>query len=499
MPTPSLEKAAKIAELSKKNGGVFVFATCDPSLVNQENASAEIAKYPFAEYSCVECGTHFHGVKADGISAHCVTCGSHKTKVLEESKPKIPQDSELAFVGCPSCGTNNILAEAHVHAVEGSFHCVICGTDLKTQAELEDPMDELDVPEVDDMELIDVDSDEETADTTMEAPSDSADAPLGTDPVDPVTVTQDLPSDKPSGEVPADEVNPGTTQQDPIDEKMLTADTDEMPMNDYSGDEVVVDMTDIEESPELSFVYRDTSLSLMGNNKIIATLTEEKAGDNASMMQTEEFRRALSHSIASLGLKRALAQYGFEVAKVRVPLSTVVRKKVEAAVKDETAALKKQREEVATDFEHSVVIAAAGFAGNFWRDRTDPLKLAIAAELKALNVRNATALVDKIFAAHGVSHLKAVIDLAKELNNKSAEARNALAGAIDLAKYQPMVVKASEDTEDETSDDEEEEDDTDVATIATPVETASVPPSKSMYRSPELRSILGDSENLFPM
>lgn len=485
MPTPSLEKAAAIAELAKKNGGVFVFATRDADLVHQENASAEIAKTPFAEFSCAECGSHVHGVKADGMTPFCVVCGHHETKLVETSKPKIPSDSELAHLSCASCGTIHAFAPELAHTIGSHLHCTACGTEMKTHADL----DEMDtgLPDVDDMELVDVgdDMDEEISETTMDEPSDKASDTLTEDPVDTVTTTQDEPNAKPD-EVEEDPVNPGTTQQEVIAE----------------GEEVDVDMMDdLEgegEGENLSFAFFGEKAAIVDVERmqILATLTPADAGENASMMQTQHFVQSVAHTIKTQGLKKACATYGFKPAKVKVKLNTVASKKVTASVEAHTKALETARAEVMEDVDHALQIAVAGFAGNFWRNQTDPLKVALLAEARAIGLKNPQQFVDRLFKEHSVASMKQVVELAKDLLKKSPESRNALAEAIDLASYQPMVTKAAEG-ENEADDEENDEEESAVATIATPVAEVSNAPIRPTFQSPELNQILGERKSLF--
>lgn len=502
MPTPSLEKAAAVAELSKKHGGLFVFATRSAKLLSHENASAEIAKHKFAEHACADCGTHFEMVKADAMQPFCVTCGSEHVKVLAEVKPKVPGDSELASVPCSCCGTKTVI-RPELASVAGSIHCTACGTAMtlkKATADVEIDGQDNPVVDADDLDLVDLEEDpigEETAENTQDNPETEAPA-LSPDAVAPTTTTQESDPEAKTADLPADPVEPNTTLQDPAPE-VSEADDGEDNLDDGENfDAIDVDMVDEldgDDDVELSFVHIGKDVHLIGKQQIVATLTEEAAGDNAGIMHTEEFRRAVAHSIGTLGLKKAVAQYGFKPATLKVKLDKTFAKKVEASVEKKAKELSAAQSEVFEDVAQALDISAAGFAGNFWRNKADPLKVALANELKAVGVKNSAQFVDRVFAAHGVAHIQQVLELAKELIKKPVEARNALAQAIDLAKYQPMVVKASDESEDEMEDEDTEEDD-DVLAVATPVSEPVVAStsnrSKSPYRSQALASILGN-------
>lgn len=503
MATPSLEKAAAVAKLSKKHGGLFVFATRSTKLLASENASAEIAKHKFAEHACNDCGTHFEMAHVKSMQPFCVTCGSEHVKVLSASKTKIPADSELASATCSCCGTKAVI-RPELAAVAGSIHCTVCGTSMKLKADAEGEGEDETVPsetvDADDLELVDVDDEpveEETAEQTQGEPGTEM-SPLNPDPVNPVTTTQQ------PGVVDGNEELP----RDPDDK---TTNTQQVQVaNEVGGEDVGVGLDDVDvnmvdeldgnEDVELSFVHIDKNVHLIGKQQIVATLSEADAGDNAEMMHTEQFRKAVAHSIETLGLKKAVAQYGFKPAIVKIPLKKTFAKAVEASVAKHTKALSTAQREVFEDVSQCLDISAAGFAGNFWRGKVDPLKAALANELKSVGVKNSTVFIDRVFASHAVAHVQQVIELAKEIIKKPVEARNALAQAIDMAKYQPMVVKAADESQDEDLDDQvaDEDGEDEVLSVARIVESEPVVASSTSnqstpYRSPELARILGNS------
>ena len=76
---PDLIKASQVSAAAKKVGGVYVVATRNQQLPQEENASAQIAEYPLAEYSCKECATVFSANA--GMTAHCLTCGNRNKRI----------------------------------------------------------------------------------------------------------------------------------------------------------------------------------------------------------------------------------------------------------------------------------------------------------------------------------------------------------------------------------------------------------------------------------
>jgi hypothetical protein len=482
MPKTDLKATvAKLAEVARKTGGVFVFATRDANLPRGENVSAEIAEYPFAEHTCKECATVFSAVKAEGLQNHCITCGTDKVVANEISKPSIPQDSELSYLTCAACGTHNCFATAIGKEVASALCCTACGTNLHFTTASEEFMDsDDDTLDVDDMELLDLDGDsdvdevevsEKTGGDTPTAPAAPLDTGTPNTGKPPESTQEDTPSKEgnlvsPSNqdqrvEVPVDSKESATNADD-------TKPTDPKPAADESGTEpgVEMDMMDTcaESTEALTFAYVGNKVCLLSGVKIVATLSSEDAGDNADMLQTESFRQAVAHTINSKGLKVAASHYGFKSVKVSVPVKAMIDKAVASATEEKnkqvTASLDSEQ------FQHATDIAAAGYAGNFWRNKSDPVKAALIKELEATGMSNATKLVDRVFAAHGVAQLRDVLALARELSTKPAEALNGLAQAINLSKYQPTVL-ASEDEGDDDTDDEDDEDSDEESTVTT--------------------------------
>lgn len=477
---PDLAKAAALAAVAKKNGGVFVFATRDANLPSVDNVSAEIAQYPFAEVQCASCGSQFHAPEVAGMQHHCVTCGHGECKVVKaSSEPTIASDEKLTYLTCAKCSTHNLFDIA-VASIGDHVHCVVCAEAMLTKADVmvdmpgETIVDTTPV-DVDDMELLDLGDEIEESTTTNE---DETGVPANPKPLteDPVA-----PLDK--------DVNTQVPLTEPV--KMATSDADELPDNDPQS--VDMDMMDVlDDDAALSFVYTADKVSLVSEDRVIATLTEATAGEHAGTLQTEEFRNAVAHSVATLGLKKTVAQYKMKPVTIKVPVAKVIAKQVAAKVEAETASLSAKGDSYAEDFQQALEIAAAGYAGNFWRNKQDPLKASLVSELSAAGHKNPQRLVDRVMAAHAIPQLREIVALARELAKKPVEARNGLAEAIDLAKYQPMVTAAEDDTDEDTDDEDEEEDEEDVATVATPVVATAHLNGSSPYKTGALQSILGD-------
>lgn len=484
----ALTKAARLSEVAKKTGGLFVFATRDANLLNADNVSAEIAKSVFKKHTCRSCSTEFAALSAPGLHNHCLSCGSDSVVAgAEIAKINIPPDHELAYLTCSSCGTHQAMHDAVGKEVaHNHLSCTTCGSQLQVTASDDTGMGG-DMLSLDDMELLDIDGGDALTDDAPEvtAENDDADFPVNT----PVETSDDA----------GDADGAADTNLD------LGTNVDDMPPEADMLEMEVLETVD-DSGDDLQFAYFGPKVAVLSNMTVVATLGVEEAGSRADMLHTENFRLAFVHEVSQKGLKKALASFNFKPATLKVPVKAMVERGVEKSLTAQKAQVTAALDGVNEQFKHAVDIAAAGFASNFWRGKQDPVKRALVAELSAVGFKSPDKLVDRVMATHGVAQLRGVLELARDLANKPVETLNSLAEAVDLAKYIPFKEQASDDDgEDkdveagEYGEDEEEdaaedcEDDTQVATVARAVELSSTATKHSkVYRTPELSSILGD-------
>lgn len=472
---PDLIKASQIAAAAKKVGGVYVVATRNQQLPQEENASAQIAGYPLAEYSCKECATVFSANA--GMTPHCLTCGSDHTEATHRqgetagkaSRTKVHADADLAHYHCAGCGTINVMHSEIVAACGTGAYCTTCGHHNQFAVATATDLDEAPSEGLDDLELVD------TSEDALEAEAEDE----GMDDGDTLDLEGDEDGEGEGETTDADALSLETTPLNPppvpaADIPGQGADTNPVvdvapgtPDNvEYSeGDDMEVDLLDLNEdapAEELSLAWFKDSLGIVTSNlQVVATLVAADAGDNADMMETQEFARVVAHTISKQGLKKACASLGFKPVKAKVPIGKVVSAQVEKALAEKAKELSAKLESVHQDFAQATEISAAGFAKNFWKDASDPLKNALITELSTLGVRNPQKLIDRVWAIHAPKTLASILDKAKELSKTSVTARNELAGALDMANYIPTKVKvhaADDEEEDKEGDDEGDED-----------------------------------------
>ncbi len=469
-------KAGKVAELAKQLGGIFVFATRDTTIPTLENSAAEIAKYPFAEFACNSCGTHFNNVHTAGMGHHCVHCGSDDTNVVtEDVKPNIPEDDVATYQSCSSCGTTTIV-HANLASL-GHIHCSACGTKVSLAAEEEDQvveLDDMEVLDIDDDSILDLDNLPTTSNDTAED-TDTSD--------DTLEMSEETVETEPEVDMAEDTMSFNSDELPKVEDK-----------EDDLSDEMTVDLSEgVDEEDDIEFASLNKDVVCLKSKQVIAYLSPSESNKNSDVMHTAAFEDALNHTLKNQGLKKVLSTYGFKANTVVVKLPKIVAAKVASEGKTQSDQVVAKLNSVASDFEQSVMIAALGLSRNFFKGRSDPVKAALLTELATLGVKNPSRVIDGVFAAHGASQVKEIISLAKELASKDIEARNGLSDAMDLTKYVNYKAQQTSSEQDDQETDEEETDDTEeVASFATVVDIPEKRRSASLYKSPALASIMGD-------
>ena len=521
MNKPLSKKAARIAETAKKAGGMFVFATRDPALMDASDVSAVLSKFKYTEHACTDCGHTFNAVAAKGLQYHCSSCGSGNTKAGSTiAKLDVPSDDKLTLVTCGSCSTHNILPGDVVASVS-QLNCSACGHEMnyktpekaaapeKADAD-EMPMNDMDpITDLDDMDLVEIDDDDDDI-----AEDDSCDELFDDEEATAATTEEAAP---PSDGQPPAAIEDTGMKGTPTPDSDANSDARHKAVENMTQDgglDIEVNMMDVvterptpnvspdtaPAAPAIAFVYLGKTMNVAVGNTIVASLTPELAGDNAELMFQKNFQLAVKHSIETLGLKEGLSTYNFEFAKFKVKAGPEIDKLVKAGVAGEQSKVTAGLDKMAADFSQATDIAAAGFAQNFWKNRQDPVKAALVTELVAAGFKAGSAekLVDRVFAAHGVAQLREVISLARELAAKPVEARNGLAEAINLSKYVPFtkVVADAKDGDPDAGEDDEDDDTEEavVATVATPVSNVQSDNNSvtASYKTPELARLLGN-------
>ena len=105
-----------------------------------------------AQYECKDCSNRTVTASIAGFSPFCSHCGG-ETAAMDKKVPEkaarilLKDEKDLSVAKCHECGTNNILADTAIAALDGHLGCVGCGADIEfaMQYHNETAMDEGDM------------------------------------------------------------------------------------------------------------------------------------------------------------------------------------------------------------------------------------------------------------------------------------------------------------------------------------------------------------------
>lgn len=202
---------------------------------------------------------------------------------------------------------------------------------------------------------------------------------------------------------------------------------DEMPVVD-------IDDTDDKESEDVVFASIGLRVHAIKANRIIASLGKKAAtiAGHGDVYMSDQFQDVVGVEMAKHGLRAGLKGMGFTLATVNVAKAELVNKRVEAKVKQVTAAVRRTSHAQTEAFEQCAAIAAVGINRQYFKDTRNELRAALEEELQAAGVRGATKLVRRVFASKGVDYAKAIVTLATKLQAMPEATRNTFAEALDM-------------------------------------------------------------------
>jgi len=442
---------AKLTELAKK-GPLFVLASEDLEIQKGEELSS---------FNCTDCGTHFVTANAQPF---CVTCGSDDVEIEEvEVDTELPEsDEEMSAVLCSACGTHNIVHDDVALALAGKMHCVTCGTDIEYPTDLisaakDEESEEDEITEDDVKEEVEESSTKSKSKSKKEiAESEDSDFEAEEEldeEEDEITASKELKEEECDEE--CEEEKEEKASKKAAAEK-AEADDEEKEDDAYSEDS---EMDNVDEAciKLIAQASGDLELTRVGQKIVafvgdvqVATLDKSNAGENAPIFNSETFASAIQHTAKQIGAEKALAHYNFNILSVKVPVPRLVEERASVLVEAKEKELALAVKDVRDNYRHSLQIAAAGLNKKFFRGRTNLIREALATELSALNFKNPTKMLDRVFATFSDKHHQVLFELAEDLMNKNAEVRNQLAEAVGAAAY-------SGDDEEESSEMSEED------------------------------------------
>lgn len=463
---------AKLKNLAKNNGHIFVIASEEPKLEKAEMTA----------YKCTgkECGTKFHALA--GMQPYCITCGSDEVdEDSDESSFELPaDDSEMSAIQCSACGTHNILDDEVAQAYSGNINCVTCGSEVQYQVAA--PAD------------ASGDAAQKPFDNSLgdEEPKTGADSNVGTETVkgpddnageNSVMETKEVTSAE-GDKSATDEKSDAGEKSDVEDDvsggsdggKEKSEDSEKSETTESSGETASVKLITVAKTGELSFELSGDKLTAYVGTTPVATLEKAKAGENAGVIHSNSFAQAIKHTAKQQGVERALAHFNFDLISVDLPIPAFVQEKAEAQIKGEREKFETATKSLRSDYRNSLQIVSAGLNKSFFKGKGNVLKAALFDELAATGVRNPAKIIDKVFAAHSDAYHTLLLEMAEDMMGKNAEARKQIAEAIGVANYQVAEM-------DEESEDSEESSENDGGSVEEKLESAGLRKTKH-FNSP---------------
>lgn len=187
------------------------------------------------------------------------------------------------------------------------------------------------------------------------------------------------------------------------------------------------------------------------NESIVATLSKENAGDNASMFETEKLQTAFIHAfskcVATSGLDEALSEYKFTPSKVTLDATaTAEYLKQKSEIEDQNnvdIALSEYRQAYA----QSAGISFLAYSKGSIPDAQHGIKDGLVRAFESAGVKDAQHIVARVYAEAEPAHIVAALDYADKLVQSDTQSRNHLATAlagIDLSHTIPNVAPSQD-------------------------------------------------------
>lgn len=412
--------------MSKKAKLLASLATQAPLLlfVGKKVTASALSGATYQKHKCTACNTEVAFGEVPGVVPYCPSCGGTTSPVAGDPIPMVPQEELLTSVNCPHCQSANVVEDRTLEVLAGTLHCAACGNGVTFKA------------------TADVDPDLETEKLT-----DGNDGSEG----GPESRMLDEPKDvqgvhqaaaKPVKAADEDE-NDADAAPVGSDDKGDYVDID-VPDSLEDDDDVDVQLDDDgEEARLVAFVGGVHAYSLVKAN----------AGDNAEVLTTKSFHKALAAETAKHGHK-CLASYGFTPVTLRVRLGRVVDKRVQAELADAKAVVEASHNDVRDNFEQCAKIAAVALTQNFFRGRSNPLQDQLVAGLQAAGVKQAKTFVNRAMVGAAPQFVTAMLELAEELMDKSVEHRNELSDTLSQQSPEAINAEVDENTDSPEADDE---------------------------------------------
>lgn len=205
-----------------------------------------------------------------------------------------------------------------------------------------------------------------------------------------------------------------------------------------------------EEKPVLHVAQAsDEVYYVFANARPVAILSKTDASEGVKKIFQNSPRvvQAFLDSVEASGFSdQVVADFGVKPITIEVKDNDVIHAEVTAAVQAAEARFEQKKAELDGVLRQSLSIAAVAMNKGFYKDKPNPVRVALCKSLADNGVRNPEQIVDAAFADHGEDYLRSMMEQAFALAQDSNETRNKVAKLVEEASFQPtnVVVASSE-------------------------------------------------------
>ncbi len=167
----------------------------------------------------------------------------------------------------------------------------------------------------------------------------------------------------------------------------------------------------------------------------VAMASKSSAGKNADIFDTPSFGHAALATAKVAGVRKALAELGFEPIRHKVSVSREVRRMVDAQVAEARTSLSSEQQQFKDRFMAALAAAAIGLNRGFFAEKKNPIKATLWNAMSSAGIRNPESLIDSAFRSHSDAYHKTLFELASDLVSKSADVQESISKAIQGMGY----------------------------------------------------------------
>lgn len=399
--------------------------------------------------------------RGESKAVHCLVCSSCSGHVV----------ADVELDECPSC--HSALCEPDVaQAAEFEQASIdnLDGTDLSGEPQLQSENE--DAGDCSDDET---DEEDESSESGEELVSDSGD-----------DVTDDSSEDS-SEEDSSEDGEASDESEDAGTDLALTDDSGDG--LDGSDDSEIAVMNTVSESASVdnldvsysSRVGKEAAWTAYVEGRPVAMVSKSGSGKNEDIFDSPKFGAALLATAKVAGVKKALAELGFKSLSARFSKSAEIKRRVEAAVASEKAALASKEADSNKRLEAALATAAIGLNRGFFQGKSSPIKEGLFNAMSAGGLRNPERIIDNVFAHHHDTYLKQLFAQAGEILKMEPQVQDSLSKTILSVSYQSAS----------SGEDREEGLESRLAGMGTSVSSSGEPAAPQRTAPPEAREQSG--------